>query len=63
MPMVRVAEDFPGSPLVPVDDGMTDEQRERAWADWDLEWEAAELVDVGLSAADTLAEVRADPEA
>lgn len=58
--MARVADDFPELPLVPIDDGMTEEERARAWETWDDEWEASEMVDVGVTAAETLAEVRAE---
>ena len=61
--MARVADDFPELPLVPIDDGMTDAERERAWEKWDREWEAAESVEVGVTAAETLAEVRAESDA
>jgi len=58
--MGRAADDLPEMPLVAIDDGMTDEERERAWEEWDAEWEAAEIADVDVRAADTLAEIRAD---
>jgi len=61
--MARVADDFPELPLIPIDDGMTDEERERAWEKWDSEWEATEVVDVGVTAAETLAKVRAESDA
>lgn len=61
--MARAAEDFSGSPLVPIDDGLTDDERERAWVEWDREWEAVEAIDVGVSAAETLAAVHNDSEA
>ncbi len=50
------------SPLVPIDDGMTDEERERAWAAWESEWESVPAADVGVTAAGTLAAARADGE-
>lgn len=56
-PMARAVDDFPDLPLVPIDDGMTDEERARAW---DAELDSAEIVDVGVTAAETLAEVRAE---
>lgn len=59
--MARAVDDFSG-PLLPIDDGMTDEERERAWEAWDREWEVAEVIDVGITAADTLAEVRAESD-
>jgi hypothetical protein len=40
--------------LLSLDDGMTDEERKRAWAAWDVEWESAPAVDVGVTAAETL---------
>ena len=61
--MARVADDFPEPPLVPIADGMTEEERARAWEKWDDEWEASEMVDVGVTAAETLAEVRAESDA
>ena len=60
MLMARALHDFPDLPLVPIDDGMTDEGRTRAWEEWDAELDGAEVVDVGVTAAETLAEVRAD---
>lgn len=60
--MARAADDMSRPPLVPIDDGMTDDERERAWEEWDREWEAAEVVDVGVAAAETLAEVRAESD-
>lgn len=59
--MARAVDDFSG-PLFPIDDGMTDDQRQRAWEAWDREWEAADVVDVGVTAAETLAEVRAESD-
>jgi hypothetical protein len=54
--MARRLDDL--SPPIPIDDGMTDEERERAWAAWESEWESAPAVDVCVTAADTLAAAR-----
>jgi hypothetical protein len=41
---------------------MSDEERERGWAAWENEWEKIPAVDVGVTAADTLAAARAAGE-
>lgn len=58
--MTRNLDDL--SPLVPINDGMTDEERERAWAAWETAWDKVPAVDVDMTAADTLAAARAAGE-
>jgi hypothetical protein len=58
--MARILDDL--SPLVPIDDGMTDEERERAWAAWDTAWDKVPAVHVDVTAADTLTAARAAGE-
>jgi hypothetical protein len=58
--VARAADDLPELPLVPIDDGLTDEERKRAWAAWDAELDAAEVIAVDVTAAETLAEIRSE---
>jgi hypothetical protein len=53
----RAADDLPELPLVPIYDGLTDEERTRAW---NADSDAAEALDLEVTAAETLAEVRAE---
>lgn len=60
--MARRLGDPSGLPLIPIDDGLTEAERKAAWAAWDAEWDAAPVVEVDVTAAETLAEVRAAGE-
>jgi hypothetical protein len=59
--MARRFEDL--VPLVPIPDGMTDCERERAREAWEDEWDAVSAVDVTVTASETLAAARAAGEA
>jgi len=56
--VARARDDLPDLPLVPIDDGLTDEERTRAWEAWDAELDASDVVSVDVTAAETLAEIR-----
>jgi hypothetical protein len=60
--MARRLDESSGLPLIPIDDGLTEAERQAGWAAWDAEWDAAPVVEVDLTAAETLAETRAAGE-
>ncbi len=60
--MAKRLDDLSGLPLVPIDDGLTEEEREKEWAAWDAEWDAAPVIEVDVTAAETLTEARAAGE-
>jgi hypothetical protein len=60
--MARRLDDPSAFPLTPIDDGMTDDERTKAWAEWDAEWDDAPVLEIAVSAAETLAKARAAGE-
>ena len=60
--MARAADDVGGSNLVFVDDGFTEEERTTALAAWWEKFDRRPKRDIGVRAADTLAELRAEGE-
>lgn len=60
--MARAADHLPQPPLIFVDDGLTDAERQTALEDWLRELDNLQPVNVTARAADALAEARAEGE-
>lgn len=60
--VARRPQQTPKPDLEFIDDGLTDDAREAAMASWFEEFDRRPAVDVAVSAADTLAEARAEGE-
>jgi hypothetical protein len=56
--VARRLDDLRGLPLNPIDDGLSEAERLEAWAAWNAEWDELPVIEMDVTAAETLAEAR-----